>query len=185
MVGSHEALRLPAWSNVEDVVVSPSQHHALVYAFLRPHEPRTAFVLDLDRASVAGSFRPGVGGTFSFSATDTVIQFAGCGTECVTLQLHDARGKKLGDTRVCRGFDDDTEISPDRRMVACVGDGEVSVIDAATGLEVTSVKVPCRAVGRPSVAFQPSGVRISSACEDRASEAVVLKALRPPTLPLR
>lgn len=170
--GAREVLRLPAWASVEDVVVSPSRQHALVYAFLKPHEPRTAFVLDLDRASVAGSFRPGVGGSFTFSATDTVIQVAGCGTECVTMQLHDTRGKKLGGF-TCRGFDDDTEVSPDRRFVACVGDGAVSVIDATNGHEVASITVPCQPLGRPSVAFRPPGVRISSACEGRASEAVV------------
>ncbi len=180
--GSRTALRLPAWSSVEDVVVSPSHRHALVYAFLRPHEPRTAFVLDLESATVAGSFRPGVGGTFTFSATDTVIQVAGCGTECVTMQLHDAHGRKLG-AFVCDGFDDDSEISPDRRFVACVRRDHVFVLDATTGHEVGSHAVPCRALARPTVAFHGSVVRISSACEGREHD-VISEAPLPPA-PLR
>ncbi len=178
--GSRTALRLPAWSSVEDVVVSPSHRHALVYAFLRPHEPRTAFVLDLESATVSGSFRPGVGGTFTFSATDTIIQIAGCGTECVTMQLHDAQGRKLG-AFVCDGFDDDTEVSPDRRFVACVRRDHVSVLDATTGLEVASQVPQCRVTSRPIIAFHASAVRISSACEERERDAISEVPL-PPSL---
>lgn len=131
-------------------------------------------------ATVTGSFRPGVGGSFRFSATDSIIQIAGCGTECVTMQLHNARGKKLGGF-VCDGFDDETEISPDR--------GASSPAFAATrspcwmrprgGQAVVSRTVPCRALGRPSVAFQAAAVRISSACEGRDPRGHSDRAIAP------
>lgn len=140
--GSRPIVAIGKDATVEKIVVSPSGRHALFYAQLKPSETRTAVIVDLVTAKVTGTYRPGFGGDFTFSASDTVVQVAGCGSGCATMEVHDLSGKELG-AYECAGFDREHELSPDRRFVACFDNRGLSVIDASTGAVKLATKTPC------------------------------------------
>lgn len=145
--GARAVLSLPPWATVERLVVSPSGRHAFMFAQLAPHQTRTAYVVDLAQLKVSATYQPGLGGEFLFSATDNVVQIAGCGTSCATLAVRDPSGKTLG-SYGCDGVDTHDEISPDRRFAACFGFGTIQIVDLATGQPVLSTKTPCTRVGQ-------------------------------------
>lgn len=148
------ALKLPGWSSVERLLVSPSKKHAFLFVHTERGKPRRGFFIDLASAKVTGVITPGVGGAFTFTPSETILQEAGCGTECASLAIHAPNGQTLG-TFGCDGFDAEHELAPDRRFAACFNRHRVTVIDTATGKSVASQETDCLGGSR-------DGVRIES-----------------------
>lgn len=170
--GARSVLALPPSASVERLLVSPSGRHAFLFAQLAPHQSRTAYVVDLAQAKVTASYRPGFGGTFLFSATDDVVQIAGCGTACAMLEVRDPAGRSLG-AYDCAGFDASAEISPDRRFAACFGPSKLDVVDLATGRPALSAGTPCTIMGqREGVRWEGSSALRFTCYDDEASDAV-------------
>lgn len=172
--GARPIVALPPWASVERLFVSPSGRHAFVFAQLAPHQARTAYVVDLAQAKLSATYRPGLGGEFLFSATDNVVQIAGCGTSCASLEVRDPSGRSLG-AYGCSGFDTSNEVSPDRRFAACFELGAIDVVDLATGRPALSTKTPCSRVGqRASFRWEgPSAARFTC-YDDEAGDDVVV-----------
>ena len=175
--GSKPVFTLPAWVAPDEFSVSPSGRHALVYAKLKKGEARTAILFDVADPATAketGRFKPGVGGSWYWSPTDTVILVAGCGTSCAQILVHDLAGKELAGL-LCDGFDSDSELSNDHRFVACFSTspsprrGELQVVDTTDGRVVRQTHLPCMSnggVNRDAVSFEKSGGGMSFQCYD-------------------
>ncbi len=172
VVADRAVMALPPSASVERLIVSPSGKHAFLYAQLAPHQSRTAYVVDLAQAKVTASYRPGFGGTFLFSATDAIVQVAGCGTACAMLEVRDWSGRSLG-AYDCAGFDTGADVSPDRRYAACFGPGKLDVVDLATGRPAMSAATPCTIMGqRDGVRWEGTSAVRFSCYDDEASDAV-------------
>jgi hypothetical protein len=168
---------LPPWVAPDEMSVSPSGRHALVFAKLRRGESRTAIVFDVsdvDTAAETGRFRPGVGGTFTWTPNDGLTLVAGCGTGCATVQAFDVRGQKLAGL-LCDGFDDGSELSRDRRYVACFSTsssgnaGELEVVDTTSGRVAAKTHLPCTStagVNRSDVRFDEARKVLRFSCAD-------------------
>ncbi|MGH7284093.1 MAG: hypothetical protein ACRELY_21410 [Polyangiaceae bacterium] len=163
--GAHALLSLPAWATVDQTVLSPSREHALVYAQAHTGETRTVFVLDLVKHVVEGSYKPGVGGQFFFTADDRVFQYWGCGTQCAGLQVRARSGVQLFQS-VCAGFDDEQELSSDRHFAACFGgDSSLSVIDLDRGKTLSRQSIPCAGADRDEVKIDSKEGKVRLTCE--------------------
>lgn len=138
---------LPAWASVERLFVSPSGKHAFVFAQLAPHQSRTAIVVDLAAAKITAAYHPGVGGSIFFAQNDDVVQIAGCGTACASLEVRDVTGRSLG-AWDCAGVDLGAEVSPDKKLAACFGPQSLDVVDLTTGKAALSIKTPCTQMGQ-------------------------------------
>lgn len=184
-----DVLTLPPWVSPDEISVSPTGRHALVFAKLRRGQARTAIVLDV--ASVAeahetGRFRPGVGGSFVWTPSEGVLLTAGCGTSCASLHLFNAEGARLAQL-LCDGFDEDNELSKDRRFVACFSTspsgnaGEVEVVDTTTGHTVQKVHLPCTSfagVNRDAVRFETARETLTFTCTDVVHRAELAVEVR-------
>lgn len=174
---SKAMFELPPWVAPDEMSVSPSGRHALVFAKLRRGEPRTAIVFDVsdvDTASETGRFRPGVGGTFTWTPNDGLSLVAGCGTSCATVQAFDVHGRKLA-SLLCDGFDDASERSRDRRYVACFSTsssgnaGELEIVDTTDGHVAAKTHLPCTStagVNRADVRFDETRKALRFSCDD-------------------
>lgn len=164
--GPHPLLTLPAWATIDELVVSPSREHALVYAQVHAGETRTVLVLDLVKRVVEGSYKPGFGGQFFFTANDDIFQYWGCGTQCAEMTVRSRTGAQLFQS-TCAGFDETEEFSADRRFLACFGDdATVSVIDAERGKTLTHAALPCAAGHREGVAIDGKSGKVHFTCDD-------------------
>lgn len=172
-----DVLTLPPWVSPDEVSVSPTGRHALVFAKLRRGQARTAIVLDVasvTRAHETGRFRPGVGGSFVWTPSEGVLLTAGCGTSCASLHLFDAKGARLAEL-LCDGFDAEHELSKDRRFVACFSTspsgnaGEIEIVDTTTGHTAQKAHLPCTSfagVNRDAVRFETAHERVTFTCTD-------------------
>jgi hypothetical protein len=175
--GSTTVLALPPWVVPDAFSVSPDRRHALVYAKLGPRQARTGIVLEVGTSRTAretGRFRPGVGGEWYWSPTNGIILESGCGTSCAQVLVHDLTGKKLAHL-LCDGFDEASELSSDRRYVACFSSsddgkrGELQVADTTTGATVLRAHLPCLSnagVNREGVRFRGDGTGLDFRCYD-------------------
>ncbi|MEO8798165.1 MAG: hypothetical protein ABI551_09790 [Polyangiaceae bacterium] len=169
--GTHPLLALPAWATVDDLVVSPSREHALVYVQVHAGETRTVFVLDLVKRAIEATYKPGVGGTFSFTANDNVLQYWGCGTQCEEVQLRTRTGSRLVHA-ACMGLDDTQELSADRRFLVCFGDTfALDVLDLDRGKTLFRVaSTPCTTGHREDVKIDSKNGKVSFTCDADADE---------------
>lgn len=167
--GTHPLLALPAWATIDDLVVSPSREHAVVYVQVHAGETRTVFVLDLVKRAIEATYKPGVGGTFSFTANDNVLQYWGCGTQCEEMQIRTRTGNGLFHA-TCAGLDDSQEISTDRRFLVCFGDTfALDVVDLDRGKTLFRVaSTPCTRGHREDMKIDSKNGKVSFTCDDDA-----------------
>jgi hypothetical protein len=170
------AFKLPPWVEPDELSVSPSGNYALIFAKLHAGESRTATIIDVSSpaaAHVTGTFKPGVGGFWSWSKADTTILVAGCGTACATVQVRDVAGRQLA-AFLCDGFDDGQELSPDHGYFACFSSqpkapdrGQVDVVDTTTGQVAVHANLPCRGfsgMDRDNVRFDTAAKKLTFDC---------------------
>lgn len=184
-----DVLTLPPWVSADEVSVSPTGRHALVFAKLRRGQARTAIVLDVATVSQAhetGRFRPGVGGSFVWTPSEGILLTAGCGTSCASLHLFDVQGARLAEL-LCDGFDAENELSKDRRFVACFSTspsgnaGEIEIVDTTTGHTVQKTHLPCTSfagVNRDAVRFEAARETLTFTCTDVVRRAELAVEVR-------
>lgn len=97
---------------------------------------------------------------------DRVFQYWGCGTQCAELQVRSRDGTSLLQAS-CAGFDEDDELSSDRRFALCFGDdAAVTVLDVDRGKTLAREPLPCAPGHRDAVKIDASAGKARFTCDD-------------------
>lgn len=163
--------RFPEPQSVHESAISPSGRLALVWH--RAKGPLVLSIYDLRTRQRIARFRPGYGGELRFTPGDLLVHHWGCGTNCASFAVYDARGRtKLG------GVVSGLEVSADASLLATfpslpASDEAVVVYDLRRGRKVAVQKVAAERV--EALEFRGNSVKLELTNVENRKRTLTLK----------
>lgn len=164
--------------DVKAAEISPNQKLAFVWhSGERP--PLRLSIYDLERETRLVEFSPGFGGELHFTPRGNIVHTWGCGSNCHSFKVYDARGREIVGA-VTAGL----ELSPDRTSLltfpSFIGAGEpLGLYDLETGKYTAAWRAPGDGLFVvDSIAWKSAGVVVSVTMSSGRTKSLALSRSR-------